>query len=315
MDSGAKKSVYAALIGNLLIAITKFVAAFFTGSSAMLSEAVHSTVDTGNEVLLLYGMRQARKPPDEKFPFGHGKEIYFWSFVVAVLVFALGAGISLYEGIQHIRHPSEIDNPLVNYIVLGLALVFESGSWYVAYKQFSEDKGEWTFLQAIHRGKDPTVFTVLLEDSAALLGLIVALIGISLGQWTGNPIYDGAASVVIGLILAAVAIWLAYESKGLLIGESAGREVVAEIRELIKSNPYVEKVNEILSMHMGPDFILINISLNVSPNADRAEVHYLFDTIDDDIKRQFPKVKRVFIESVNDPMSPRRSGAEKNVGV
>ncbi|MBC7452121.1 MAG: cation diffusion facilitator family transporter, partial [Massilia sp.] len=146
MDSGAKKSVYAALVGNLLIAITKFVATFFTGSSAMLSEAVHSMVDTGNEVLLLYGMRQARQPADEKFPFGHGKEIYFWSFVVAVLVFALGAGISLYEGIVHIRHPSAIANPLVNYIVLGLALVFESFSWLVAYKQFREEKGEMTFL-------------------------------------------------------------------------------------------------------------------------------------------------------------------------
>ena len=312
MDSGAKKSIYAALLGNLLITVTKFVAAFFTGSSAMLSEAVHSMVDTGNEVLLLYGMRQARKPADEKFPFGHGKEIHFRSFVVAVLVFALGAGISLYEGIQHIRHPSEIANPLVNYIVLGLALVFESFSWIVAYRQFREEKGEKSLLQAIHRGKDPIVFTVLLEDSAALLGLLVALAGISLGQLTGNPVYDGLASILIGIILWAVASWLAYESKGLLIGESAGREVVAGIRELIKTNPSVDKVNEILTMHMGPDFILVNISLNVSPDADRVEVHYLFDTIDDDIKHQFPKVRRVFIESVNDPVAPRRAAADKS---
>ena len=312
MDSGAKKSVYAALVGNLLIAITKFVAAFFTGSSAMLSEAVHSMVDTGNEVLLLYGMRQARQPADERFPFGHGKEIYFWSFVVAVLVFAMGAGVSLYEGIVHIRHPSALANPLVNYIVLGLALVFESFSWLVAYKQFREEKGEMTLLQAIHRGKDPIVFTVLLEDSAALLGLLVALAGISLGQWTGNPVYDGAASIVIGVILAAVAFWLAYESKGLLIGESAGREVVAGIRAVIRNNPSVDKVNEILSMHMGPDFILVNISLNVSTEADRAQVHFLFDTIDDDIKRQFPKVQRVFIESVNDPVAPRGGSVDKS---
>ena len=301
MQSGAKKTVTAALIGNLLIAVTKFVAAAFTGSSAMLSEAVHSTVDTGNEVLLLYGMRQARQPADEKFPFGHGKEIYFWSFVVAVLVFALGAGISLYEGVHHLRHPSAMENPLVNYVVLGLALVFEGFSWRVAFKQFCKDKGNASFMQAIHRGKDPTVFTVLLEDSAALLGLLVALIGIALRQWTGNPMYDGAASIVIGLILSAVAFLLAYESKGLLIGESAGRDVVGDIRALLTANPCVEQVNEILSMHMGPDFILVNISLNVAPLADRAQVHDLFHTIDSDIKRAFPKVQRVFIESLNKP--------------
>lgn len=304
MESGAKKSVYAALVGNLLIAITKFVAAFFTGSSAMLSEAVHSLVDTGNEVLLLYGLRQAQQPPDEKFPLGHGKEIYFWSFVVAVLVFALGAGISLYEGVHHILHPTPIANPLVNYIVLGLALLFESVSWYVAFKQFSKDKGDLTFLQAIHRSKDPTVFTVLLEDSAALLGLTAALIGISLGQWTGNPVYDGAASVVIGLILAAVAFWLAYESKSLLIGESAGRDVVDAIRTLVNNHPCVEKVTGILSLHMGPDYILVNISLDVRPAADRAEVHRVFGTLDRAIKRDFPKVRRVFFESLNEPDEP-----------
>lgn len=301
MESGTKKSVYAALAGNLLIAITKFIAAFATGSSAMLSEAVHSFVDTGNEVLLLYGIRQASKPADDRFPFGHGKEIYFWSFVVAVMVFALGAGISLYEGVQHMRHPTAIEHPLVSYIVLAVALVFESVSWYIAFKQFRQDKGELTFLQGIHRGKDPTVFTVLLEDSAALLGLLVALAGISLSLLTGNPVYDGVASVVIGVILSAVAFWLAYESKSLLIGESAGHDVVAGIRALIKTNPAVEKVNEILSMHMGPDFILVNISLNVAASADRVQVHDLLGTIDSDIKRQFPRVRRVFIESLNDP--------------
>jgi cation diffusion facilitator family transporter len=304
MDSGAKKSVYAALIGNLLIAITKFVAAFFTGSSAMLSEAVHSLVDTGNEVLLLQGLRQAQQPPDEKFPLGHGKEIYFWSFVVAVLVFALGAGISLYEGVHHILDPTPIANPMVNYIVLGLALLFEGISWYVAFKQFRQSKGDLTFLQAIHRSKDPTVFTVLLEDSAALLGLVVALIGIGLGQLTGNPVYDGAASVVIGLILSGVAFWLAYESKGLLIGESAGRDVVDAIRTLVNDNPSVEEVNGILSLHMGPDYILVNISLDVRPAADRAEVHRLYGTLSRAIKHQFPKVRKVFFESVNEPDEP-----------
>jgi cation diffusion facilitator family transporter len=303
MESGAKKTVYAALLGNLLIAATKFVAAAFTGSSAMLSEAVHSTVDTGNEVLLLYGMRQARQPADEKFPFGHGKEIYFWSFVVAVLVFAVGAGISLYEGVHHLLRPTPMENPLVNYVVLGLALVFEGFSWRVAFREFSKDKGGASFLQAIHRGKDPTVFTVLLEDSAALLGLLVALAGIALRQWSGNPVYDGAASIVIGLILTVVAFVLAYESKSLLIGESASRDVVAGIRAMLSQNPNVDQVNEILSMHMGPDFILVNISLNVAARADRTQVHELFNMIDSDIKRAFPKVRRVFIESLNRPQS------------
>lgn len=264
----------------------------------MLSEAVHSTVDTGNEVLLLYGMRQASKPADERFPFGHGKEIYFWSFVVAILVFAVGAGISIYEGIHHILHPSMIGNPMANYVVLGFALLFESGSWLVAFRQFRQEKGTLSYLQAIHRGKDPTVFTVLLEDSAALLGLVVALAGIALGQWTGNPVYDGAASVVIGVILSAVAFWLAYESKGLLIGESAGRDVVAGIRNLLSSDESVDQVNEILSMHMGPDFILVNISLNIAAHADRAAVHLLLARLDSDIKRAFPKVRRVFFESL-----------------
>jgi cation diffusion facilitator family transporter len=297
MAKGSKKTVYAALIGNLLIAACKFVAAAMTGSSAMLSEAVHSVVDTGNEGLLLYGIRRARLPADERYPFGHGKEIYFWSFVVALLIFALGAGVSIYEGIHHLLHPAPMEDPLINYAVIGLAFVFEGASWLVALREFRASKGEHGYLEAVHRGKDPTVFTVLFEDSAALLGLVVALAGVALGQLTDNPFYDGAASILIGLILSVAAFWLAYETKGLLIGESAGGEVVAGIRELVLRDPQVDRVNAILTMHMGPDYILVNISLHVASAAGRMQVHGIFDDIDRAIKQRYPKIKRVFIES------------------
>lgn len=297
MPSGAKKTVYAALIGNLLIAATKGGAAALTGSSAMFSEAVHSVVDTGNEMLLLYGMRRAALPADTRFPFGHGKEIYFWSFVVALLVFSLGAGISFYEGVQHIRHPVQVADAYINYIVLGLALLFEGASWLVALGEFRARKGERGYLEAVHASKDPTIFTVLFEDSAALLGLLAAGAGLLLSELTGNPVYDGIASLVIGAILSVAAIWLAYETKSLLIGESAGRDVVDGIRTMIADVPEVDRVNEILTMHVGPDFILVNISLHVADAIDRAQVVNIYTEIDREIKRRFPKVKRVFIET------------------
>ncbi|MEO7494922.1 MAG: cation diffusion facilitator family transporter [Massilia sp.] len=297
MSKGNKKVVYAALVGNLLIAITKFGAAFYTGSSAMLSEGVHSLVDTGNEVLLLYGMRRAALPPDRQFPFGHGKEIYFWSFVVALLVFALGAGVSIYEGIHHLRTPGAIANPMVNFVVIGLCLLFEGGSWWVALKEFRKRKGERGYLEAVEAGKDPTTFVVLLEDSAALLGLLVALAALVLTRVTGNPVFDAAASIVIGAILAVTALILARETKSLLIGESASHDVVEGIRRLIEEVPEVDRVNEILTMHVGPDYVLANISVMISPATERARVHQVFDQIDAQIKGRYPAVKRVFVES------------------
>jgi cation diffusion facilitator family transporter len=302
MPTGTKKTVYVALTGNLLIAATKFVAAAFTGSSAMLSEGFHSMIDTGNEILLLYGMHRSTLPADARYPFGRGKEVYFWSLVVALLIFAFGAGISIYEGVHHLRHPSPIENPLINYGVIAAALVFEGISWWVALKQFRLAKGAMGYFEAIHKSKDPTVFTVLVEDSAALLGLLFALGGIALGQVTGNPAFDGGASVLIGLLLGVVAFFLAVESKGLLIGESAGGEVVEGIRALIGLNKDVDRVREILTMHMGPEYILVNISLHVSPTVDRAKVHQVFENIDRDIKQHYPKVKRVFIESETVPV-------------
>ncbi len=311
MAAGSKKVIIAALLGNGAIAVTKFVAAFITGSSAMFSEGIHSVVDTGNQVLLLHGLKRAKKPADERFPFGHGKEIYFWSFVVAILLFAIGAGVSMYEGVHRILHPAPIQNPAVNYIVLGLAMIFEGAAWYFAYTEFSRAKGKWGVIEAVQRGKDPSMFVVLFEDSAAMLGLIVAFVAIWLGDVTGNLIFDGAASVIIGLILGGTAVWLAYETKGLLIGESANKQVVDGIRNIVRSCPEVDHVNEVLTMHMGPDFILANVSVGFAGNIPADDVEATVAKLDRTIKQSFPEVKRVFVEAE----SRNRSNLAERSGV
>ncbi len=297
MAGSSHKVIYAALVGNALIAITKFVAAVMTGSSAMLSEGIHSVVDTGNQLLLLYGLKRARIPPDERYPFGHGKEIYFWSFVVAIMIFAVGAGVSLYEGIHQVRNPTPIDRPTINYIVLALAVVFEGAAWYFAFTEFTKAKGKWGYLEAVHRGKDPSIFVVLFEDSAALLGLGVAFLGVLLSDLTGVMEFDGAASIVIGIILGGTAAWLAYETKSLLIGESATKSVIDGIRKIVDAQPEVERVNEILTMHMGPDFILLNLSVEFRDEETAPDLEQVISKMDREIKSAFPEVKRVFIEA------------------
>ena len=297
MASGSKKVIIAALIGNTLISITKFVAALITRSSAMLSEAIHSLVDTGNQILLLYGLRQAKKPADENFPFGYGKEVYFWSFIVAILIFALGGGISIYEGIHHLQHPKALSNAMINYIVLGLALLFEGAAWCFAFRGFTRAKGKWGYLEAIQRGKDPSMFVVLFEDTAAMLGLLVAFIGIALTQITGIVYFDGTASIIIGLILIGTAIWLAYETKNLLIGESANLPVIKGVRDILKSNTLVENVNEVLTMHMGPDFILANLSVDFRDHATAYDIESATAEMEQAIKEQYPQIKRIFIEA------------------
>ncbi len=297
MASGSKKVIFAALAGNTLIAVTKFIAAFFTGSSAMLSEAIHSLVDTGNQGLLLYGMKQAKRPADKDFPFGHGKEIYFWSFIVAILIFALGGGISVYEGIHHILHPQPPTNPLINYLVLGLAIIFEGAAWIFALREFRHTKGDNGYIRAINQTKDPSILVVLFEDSAALLGLLVALIGITLTHLTGNMLFDGAASVIIGCLLIGTSIWLARETKGLLIGESADPEIVAGINDIVQQSSIVDGVNEVLTMHMGPEFILVTMSVDFVDSASADMVERQIGSLDLEIKERFPRVKRVFIEA------------------
>ncbi len=303
MAGSSTKVILAALAGNTAIAITKFTAAAFTGSSAMLSEGIHSLVDTGNQGLLLYGIHRAKRPPDARFPFGHGKEIYFWSFVVAILIFAVGAGVSIYEGIHHMLDPRPVTNSLINYVVLGLSIVFEGGTWWFALREFDKTRGQMGYIEAVQRGKDPSMFVVLFEDLAALLGLLVALAGIASAQLTGILWFDGQASVVIGLILGATAIWLAIEAKGLLIGESANREVVAGIRDLVLAEPEVEAIKELLTMHMGPDFVLVTMTVDFRDDLDASTIEHTIARIDYAIKARWPEVKKVFIEA--ESLTPR----------
>lgn len=301
------KVILAALIGNMLIAITKFIAAIISGSAAMFSEGIHSLVDTGNQFLLLHSLRRAKKPPDEQFPFGHGKEVYFWSFIVAILIFAVGAGISLIKGVQHILHPRPIENFMMNYIVLGIAMIFEGAAWYFAFAAFSKARGKWGYLEAVRRGKDPTLFVVLFEDSAAMLGLAVAFVGIFLNQVTGMHLFDGIASILIGVILAGTAIWLAYETKGLLIGESANKRVVNDIRRIALSYKEIQQVYEVLTMHMGPDFILVNISVKFATAIGTGVIESTIARLDREIKEAFPTVKRIFVEAEARPKGKENS--------
>jgi cation diffusion facilitator family transporter len=248
--SSSRLVVYAAFAGNLLIALTKFIAAWWTGSSAMLSEAIHSLVDTGNQILLLYGMHRAALPPDERHPLGHGRELYFWSFVVALLMFMLGAGVTFYEGVQHILTPHPITDPLVNYIVLACSAVFEGTTWFIALRQFRKAKGDSSYYQELRRSKDPPAFIVLFDDSAALIGLLIAFIGTFAAEMLAMPVLDGVASIGISLVLAATAMLLARESKGLLLGEPADRPLREAIVKLARSMPGVERADMSFTLHI-----------------------------------------------------------------
>ncbi len=294
---GSKKVIYAAFAGNLLIAVTKFAAAVVTGSSAMLSEAVHSVVDTGNQGLLLYGLRRAQRPPDEAHPYGYGMELYFWTFVVAILIFGLGAGVSVYEGVQKLLHPHPITNPAVSYIVLAVAMVFEAIAWTIAFREFRKQKGHGSYINAIRGSKDPTIFTVLFEDSAAMVGLIIAFAGILAGQLLEMPALDGVAAICIGAILAIVAALLAYEAKGLLIGEAATETVVRGIKKIVEQEAGILHLNEILTMHFGPQDVLLNLSLDFSDRLSSREVEESISRMEASVKEAYPEVTRVFIEA------------------
>ena len=296
-SASSKKVIYTALFANAAIAVTKFVAASFNGSSAMLSEGVHSIVDTGNQGLLLYGGRRAAKPPDTAHPFGYGMELYFWTFVVAILIFAVGAGVSTYEGVHKLLDPHPIESAYVNYIVLGVAMVFEGAALYIAAKEFNKTRGRRGILAEIRASKDPTVFTVLFEDTAALLGLVAALIGIALAQALDMPIFDGIASIVIGAILATVAILLAYESKGLLIGEAAEPAVRHGVRAILLNRPELLRLNEVLTMHLGPRDILLNLSLDFRDDLSANDVEAAISALEIEIKAAYPQITRVFIEA------------------
>jgi cation diffusion facilitator family transporter len=292
-----KKVIYAALAGNTAIAITKIAAAIYTGSSAMFSESIHSMVDTGNQILLLYGLRRAGRPADERHPFGYGRELYFWAFVVAILIFAVGAGVSIYEGIHKVQHPATITSVGINYAVLSFAMIFEGGAWWVAFRAFETTRGKRSLIAAIRDSKDPSIFTVLLEDTAAMLGLLIAFLGIALGQWLEIPELDGLASIAIGCILAGAAMLLAQETKGLLIGEGADPTIVGEISRVLSAHSAIDRVNEILSMHQGPNDILVNVSVEFRDGLEIGEVERHTAAIEREIKARIPGARRVFIEA------------------
>lgn len=293
---GSKMVIYAALAGNLAIALTKFAAAFFTGSSAMLSEGVHSLVDTGNGGLLLYGMHRAARPADRTHPLGHGRELYFWSFIVALLVFALGAGVSFYEGVVHIMAPEPVANAKVNYVVLALSFLFEGSSWLVALRELRKQKGKQGWLQAVQSSKDPSVYTVLFEDSAALLGLIVAFAGILAAELLDMPQLDGAASIGIGMILAATAIFLARESKGLLIGEPASPEVQRRVLAIVQQDPAVQRANGVLTVHMGPAEIVAGLSIEFEDHLTAPEIEACVERLEARLKKEMPEITRLFVK-------------------
>ncbi len=306
MAAESKRAVVAAIAGNLAIAAIKFTAGALTGSSAMISEAIHSAVDTGNGALLFHGLRRGARPADAQHPFGHGMEVYFWSLVVAMSIFGIGGGMSIYEGITHLRHPALLENPLVNYVVLVVAMVFEALSFSVAWKAFRHSRRGRPTIAAIRQGKDPSLFTVLFEDTAALAGLVVAFIGILLSHLLHAPAADGAASVIIGLILVTAALWLARESRSLLVGEAADPELVAALEEIALTDPAVVGLGAVLTMHLGPDEVLLNIEVQFAPGSTVEAIHQAVHRIEKRIADRFPEVNRVFVE-VEAPSSPGSS--------
>jgi cation diffusion facilitator family transporter len=294
--ASSKMVIYAALLGNLLVALTKFGAAWWTGSSAMLSEGLHSLVDTSNQLLLLYGIHRAELPPDEKRPLGYGRELYFWSFIVALLMFALGAGAAFYEGVNHILEPARIVDPVVNYVVLALSFAFEFVTWLVALKHFRASKGRMGYYEAVRRSKDPTSFMVLFEDSAALAGLVIAFAGTLAAERLGMPVLDGVAAIGIGLVLGVTAIILARESKELLIGEPASPRVNESIMRLAAQAPGIERANGLFTTHLGPNAIVASLSVEFCDDMTAPEIEKAVVALERQIKAAHPEVTALFIK-------------------
>jgi cation diffusion facilitator family transporter len=297
---GSRLVVYAALAANLLIAVGKFVVAAISGSAAMWSEGVHSAVDSINELLLLYGLHRSGQKPNRTHPLGYGREVYFWSFVVALLVLALGAGLSFYEGVSHLMHPEPILSPALAFVVLLLAAAFEGTSWLFAIREFRLHKGNQTYFEAFRRSKDPTIFTVLLEDTAALLGLLIALIGLSCAVYFGEPRFDAAASICIAILLATTSILLARETKSLLIGESATRQVCESITEIAVADSGVRKVNGVITVQMGPDQVMAAMSAEFEDALTTTQIEACIKRIEAKIKGAREEVTTLFVK----PQSP-----------
>ena len=301
MSAGGSTSVViVALACNFGIAAAKFVAAAYSGSSAMLSEAIHSLIDTSNQGLLLIGLKRSERPADARHPFGYSMELYFWSFIVAIVLFSLGAGVAIYEGIDKLRNPHPIDHVQVLYAVLGVALVLEGISTWRALGEFNARRGSTGFVAALRKSKDPALYTVLLEDLAALAGLAVAFLGVLATDQFAVAQADGMASIVIGLILAAVAVFMSIETKSLLIGEAASETVQAGLRAIIEDETGLGRpitcVNTIKTMHLGPDDILVVASVDFDDGVSARTVEVTNARIEAEIKRRFPQVRQLFLE-------------------
>jgi cation diffusion facilitator family transporter len=291
-------TVYSAIAANLFIAGTKYVVASITGSSAMLAEAIHSTADTGNELLLLLGLRRSRKPPDKAHPLGHGRELYFWGLIVALMLFSTGSGVAIYEGLTRLSHPEELKSVGWNYVVLGFAFLADGTSWTIAFRQLWKQKkdGE-SFWRSVTQSKDPSVFIVFGEDSADVLGLLIAFFGVFLGQRLHSRLPDVIASILVGLVLAVVAIYLAYESKSLLIGESADSDVVRDIQKFVESHPAVLHLERPLSIHLSPHEIILTLNVQFKRDLQASELIGIIDELKEQIRQQHQDVAQIFIEA------------------
>jgi len=296
-------ALYGAIAANVAIAVTKFVVAGVTGSSAMLAEGIHSLVDTGNGALLLVGVHRSQRPPSPEHPFGHGKELYFWSLIVGVLIFGLGGGVSFYEGVLHVREPRALEDPKWNYIVLAAAAVFEGGSFALAWRQFSRERGDTAFWKALRSSKDPATYTVLAEDSAALAGLALAALGVYASHALQMPQLDAVASMAIGVLLAGVAVLLIRESRSLLVGEGIRHDTAQEIRSIALGEPAVRELGPLLSMYIGAEEVLVTLDAQFDPAARAAEVAAAIRRIEDEVRRRHPRIRRIYLEPT--PAGPR----------
>lgn len=300
MAGSSKKAIYGAIIANTAIAISKFVAAFFTGSASMLSEGIHSLVDTGNGALLLLGIKKSQKPADAQHPYGYGNEIYFWSFIVAVLIFALGGGIALFEGIEAVLHPhAEVNREYImwNYAVLIFAMLFEGSALYVALKEFNKNRGDNSFYQALRDSKDTSTAAIVIEDSAALIGLTIALLSVFAADMTGNVYFDGLGSILIGILLVSVALFFAVECKDLLIGEGLMPNDLKKITKILDEDSNVIQYKRPLSLYFGPNEVLVNLDVNFKDELTSDEIEVTVDDLESKIKKAIPNVNRIFIEA------------------
>lgn len=296
--SGSLKVIYAAILANLGIAVSKFIVAGITGSAAMLAEGIHSAVDTGNELLLLIGERNSARPADARHPFGYGKELYFWALIVALSVFSLGGGLSIYHGIDALRQPEPLQDPTWNYVVLGVSALFEGYSWNVSRKALNERRKPGASLwQTMRASKDASVFTVFIEDSAALVGLAIAALGIVLGHAFDNPYFDPAASVLIGLLLVGAAFTLARETGALLVGESIGPDATRRVRAVFEADPAIQSVTALQSMQLGPDEVLLTAAVQFRRGMRIDEVEAAIERLEKSVSALYPSIRHIYFES------------------